>query len=209
VSDVMRIRSASLVTATPATAASTTASTSAGVTESMLATFPVPATTPSAKPSAAFAVPPVTSTLEEVPRRSLVMVTRVPPVVAVAFAPAILALMTAATSSAVAAPMAANSLARNGIVCTEPPSIRTVSACPSARAKGSALPLSRAAAAALNVAVAGPPPSTATTRVSPGSRSNGPGTEPSTLPAVAASAAVGSVASAAADVLDAGVLMSV
>jgi hypothetical protein len=95
------------------------------------------------------------------------------------------------------------------MVCTGPPSMRTVSVWPSARAKGAALPVSRPAAVAANVAVAGAPPSTATTSVSPGSRSKGSTTLPSTRPGVAASAGVGMVAVAAAEVFEAGLLMSV
>ena len=110
VSLVIRICPLSCVTVHPATAASTMVITSLAVTASMSTTLPVPVA-PAAKPSAAAAVPVSAPICEPVPRLSLVMTTAPPAVLAEM--PVASALITAATSAAVAVPMAANSAVLN------------------------------------------------------------------------------------------------
>ncbi len=179
-----------LVTVTPDTAASTIAFTSATVTASTLATLPVPLwIAPNEKGAAP--VPPVTLTEDPVPILSLLMRTAF--VLTSARPPTIAALMTAATSSAVAAPIATKEAVRKVTVWAAPPSMATSSVWPLESAYVPAFPAVSAAATAAMVAVAVPLASLETCSVSPTASGYGPTTVPSTLAADATSAAVWNV----------------
>ena len=134
------------------------------------------------------------STDESVPFRSLVIRTRL--LLTVVRPPVIFALITAATSAAVACVMSTNSESRNSTVWTGPPSILSVRSSSFARTYGAWLPASTFAAVPWIVATVGAPPSTEIESVSLSARRNGPSTDPSTAPGVAAPVCVCTVTSA-------------
>jgi hypothetical protein len=182
------------VTVHPATDASTFVFTSATVTASMSTTSPVPLIAPVVYASfpPAFALPPVTLIDAPVPFHVDVIATPEPDTDATArtlgFKLASFAFITAATSAAVAAPMAAK-LAVLKTKITAVPLIVTCSSSASTRAKGP-FALVRDAAVAANVATEAPAPSILMSRCAPAVSLKGPTIDPRMKPAAAATRAV-------------------